>query len=140
MGRGLQVLLSGLMAQHPEATDEQLLELYCAEAKKVPALIDDALGRCFDEDMAFIRELVLDGPEAEASWAADRGVTALRNLLEPIDDDVVRTLVLKVVEASFGEGRQAANQVLNDIRGRYGLGVYTSVVAKLNSRSPLSRN
>jgi hypothetical protein len=79
MGNGLQILLSELVAQHPKATDEQLLELYCAKAKEVPALIDDALGRCFDEDVALIRELALDGPEAEASWAADRGVTALKN-------------------------------------------------------------
>jgi hypothetical protein len=80
MGNGLQILLSELMAQYPRATDDRLLELYCAKAKEVPALIDDALGRCFDEDVALIRELALDGPEAEeASWAADRGVTALKN-------------------------------------------------------------
>jgi hypothetical protein len=83
MGRGLQILLFEIMTQHPKATVEQLLELYCARIKEVPALIDDALGRCFDEDMAFVRESIVDGPEAEASWAADRGVTALKNLFEP---------------------------------------------------------
>jgi hypothetical protein len=76
MKEGLLILLSELWIKYPRATDDQLLELYCAKVKGVSALIDDALGRCFDEDIAFIREAALDGPEAETSWAADRSVTA----------------------------------------------------------------
>jgi len=37
-----------------------------------------AAEQAFNEDTADTNELALDGPEAEASWAADRGVAALK--------------------------------------------------------------
>jgi hypothetical protein len=58
------LILRELLAQHPEATHAQLLDLYCAKLKEHPALIDQALEYCFDADMAEFQDLARDvGPK-----------------------------------------------------------------------------
>jgi hypothetical protein len=52
-----------------------------------------------------------------------------------IDEDIILTLALKVVGATFGKGRQAGQEVLDDIRRRYGPTVHASVIARLNKPS-----
>jgi hypothetical protein len=56
----------------------------------------------------------------------------------PISEDIIQTLALKVVRATFNEGRQAGQEVLDDIRRRYGAAVHASVIARLNP--PRSKN
>ena len=52
-----------------------------------------------------------------------------------ISEDIIETLALKVVRATFNEGRQAGQEVLDDIRRRYGPTVHASVITKLNNPS-----
>jgi len=52
-----------------------------------------------------------------------------------INEDIIQTLALKVVRATFDEGRRAGQEALDDIRRRYGPTVHASVITKLNNPS-----
>jgi hypothetical protein len=76
-GERLLELVRELMTAHPDATVMQLFELYCTRVKAVPELVDAALSRSFDADLADIGDLDWAAAKAAAQCAADRGVTAL---------------------------------------------------------------
>jgi hypothetical protein len=69
----LRGLLLQLITQHPKASREELEEMYLAHAEGVPALVDEALHRAFDNDMARIQQPARrpQGPSANELDAAE---------------------------------------------------------------------
>jgi hypothetical protein len=52
----LRGMLLMLIARHPDASRDELEGFYLAEAEMVPALVDEALRRAFDNDLAQINK------------------------------------------------------------------------------------
>jgi hypothetical protein len=58
-----------LITQHPDATRDELEAMYLAKAKKKEALIDEALRRAFDNDLARVH-IKFDFPKWRAGAPA----------------------------------------------------------------------
>jgi hypothetical protein len=52
----LRGMLLKLITQNPDATRDDLEEMYLAKAKKKSALVDEALRRAFDNDLARVQQ------------------------------------------------------------------------------------
>lgn len=85
----LRGLLLKLMTQNPDATRDELEAMYLAAAKKVPALVDEALRRAFDNDLAQIQKPATRSArhrvsETEIALAAEKLKTiVLLDLIQP---------------------------------------------------------
>jgi hypothetical protein len=67
-------MLLRLITQHPDATRDELEAMYLAKTKRVPALVDEALRRAFDNDLARVQQPARPRQpvSAEAAAAAER--------------------------------------------------------------------
>lgn len=52
----LRGLLLKLITRHPDATRDELEAMYLVKAREVPALVDEALCRSFDNDLARVQQ------------------------------------------------------------------------------------
>jgi hypothetical protein len=77
----LRGVLIRLIAQYPNASRDDLEEKYLAKAKRVPALVDEALRRAFDNDLNGVQRPAQRSRAAVAAAAAAHA-------------DVVRHIVL----------------------------------------------
>jgi hypothetical protein len=83
----LRGLLIKLMTRHPDATRDELEAMYLTKARKVPALVDEALRRSFDNDLARIQQPARARPQhppaADIAAATQRLTVVLLDLIMP---------------------------------------------------------
>jgi hypothetical protein len=76
----LRGMLLKLISQHSDASRDELEDMYLTKARKKPALVDEALRRAFDNDLARVQQPARS-PQRRTSAAA---VTALADKIKTV--------------------------------------------------------
>jgi hypothetical protein len=88
----LRGVLLRLITEHPDASREELEELYLAKTEMVPALVEEALRRAFDNDMDQIQKPPRRRPRPSAA-DVEAAKAAVHETVERIKEVVLLDLV-----------------------------------------------